>query len=128
MTLTVFLAKVIGVYLLIGGVVILYRRRYYMPVVGGFVEDHLLRMTFAFLELLGGLFLLNAHQDWTSLAAGLISLFGWMMAVEGTLYLLLPDELLGRTIRMLNTRAWYVWGGILCLAAGLYLTAFGYGW
>lgn len=127
MALTILLAKVLGIYLIFGGAVVALRRRYFIPVFGMFVKERLTRLIIAAIELVAGLFLIMTHNVWSTLPEGIISLFGWMMAIEGGFYMAMPDRIVGGVIRTFNTRAWYVGGGILTVAVGVYLANFGFG-
>jgi hypothetical protein len=126
--LTIYLSKVFGIGLIIMGAAIAIRRRYFVPVFGAFVEERLLRVIVASIELIAGLFLIAAHNVWSPLPAAFISLFGWVAVIEGTAYLLLPDEPLERLLKTVNVPAWYLIGGLLTIVIGLYLAGFGFGW
>lgn len=128
MELTILLAKVFGLYLIISGAVIMVRQRYFIPVVGTFVEERFLRLVLAAGELLVGLFLIIGHNDWTSWPAGIISLFGWWIILESLAYLVLPDALIEKLIRSFNIPSWYTGGGIFAIVIGAYLALFGFGW
>lgn len=127
MTPTGLLAQVFGIYLVIVGAAILIRRRYFLPVFGAFIEERLTRAVFSLIELLAGLFLVVLHNEWSSLPAGIISAFGWMAIVEGTAYLVLPDELVEKVFRIFNRTWWYVFGGLLSIVIGIYLAGHGFG-
>lgn len=124
---TIYLSQVFGLFLIIGGASIMYRNSYFVGVIGGFVEERLMRMFIGMAELLGGLFLVLAHSDWSTLPAAIITAFGWMLVIEGTCYLLLPDSAIRWIIRTCNVKAWYIGGGAAAIAAGAYLAAFGFG-
>ncbi len=79
-------------------------------------------------EVLAGLFLVVMHNQWSPLPAAVITLIGWLLLLEGLLFLVLPDDLVGRFMATFNTESWYLAGGLLAIAAGAYLTAFGFGW
>ena len=124
---TVYLSQVLGLFLIIAGASIMFRKRYYVPVVGEFIEDRFMRMVMGIMELLAGLFLVVAHNDWSTLPAGIISAIGWVLIIEGTAYLLVSDRTMTWMIRTFNVRTWYLVGGILAMALGLYLAFFGFG-
>lgn len=126
MALTILLSKVFGVYLVVIGAILMARRQYFTSVFAGFVEHKLLRMTIAIVQLLAGLFLIITHNEWTPLAAGIITFFGWAMAIEGAAYLVLSDRAVGKIIRAFNTKAWYIVGGLLAIVIGLYLISIGW--
>lgn len=125
--LTILLAKVLGVYLVVIGIALFARRKYFLAVFAGFVENRLLRMVVAIAELVAGLFLVLTHQIWSSWPAGIITFFGWAMAVEGVAYLFVPDRWINKMFRLFNTKVWYFVGGILAVVIGLYLISVGFG-
>ena len=102
--LTLLLVKVLGVYLIAMGLALLIRRRYFISVFAGLVENKLLRIVISVCEFIAGLFLIFSHQIWTSLPAGIITVFGWAMALEGFCYLFLPDRWFGKLMKVFNTK------------------------
>jgi hypothetical protein len=127
MTSTILLSQVFGLYFIIVGAAIVIRRRYFLPVFGAFIEERLTRAIVALIELLAGLFLVVMHNDWSSMPAAIISLLGWITAVEGSAYLLLSDEFVEKMFRALNTTSWYAVSGLLSVLGGLYLAGYGFG-
>lgn len=127
MDATLLLARVLGIFLVIAASAVLIRHRWFMEVFADLPRDGLARMIWSLLELLGGLFLLVAHNDWSSLPAAIITLAGWLTAIEGALLLLLPDPAAKRYIALFSKPAWYIGGAVLGLLAGACLAAFGFG-
>lgn len=128
MELTVLLAKIFGVYMLLVGLAILMNRRHVMAGVIALAKERFAQIIAGMLALLLGLFLVNVHNDWSSLPASLVSLIGWMALAKGLLYLFLPEGALGKLVHSLTERSWYLVDGILVILVGLYLAGFGYGW
>ncbi|MDQ8730876.1 hypothetical protein [Bradyrhizobium sp. LHD-71] len=110
------------------GAAIMIRRRYFVPVFGAFVEERLTRVVMSTIELLAGLFLVVAHNVWSSPPAAIISLLGWLAVIEATAYLILPDDLVEKVIGTFNTPAWYLGGGLFAIMIGVYLAGSGFGW
>lgn len=127
METTILLSQVFGLFMMIAGFSVMIRKHYFVPVIGGFVEERLTRMLLGILELLAGLFLVTQHLDWSSFAAGIISTIGVALVVEGTGYLLLPDALVAKIIRGYNQTLWYIVGGSASVLLGAYLVFFGFG-
>jgi hypothetical protein len=123
---TIFLSKVLGVFLIMLGAVIMLRRHYFIPVFAAYVRERLIRTVASLLELLIGLFL-ALNNDWSPLPAAVITLIGWMVVAEGLVYLLFPDEYVEKLIRTFNTSFWYTIGGLLAIVVGTYLAAYGFG-
>ena len=128
MELTVFLAKVLGIAMVVVGAAIMLRRDYYLAVFGTFAEQRMTRVVIAIIELIAALSLVVAHTAWSPFPAALISLIGWMAVVEATACLLLPDAAIRTMLAQVNTPAWYLGGGIFAIALGAYLAGFGFGW
>lgn len=128
MTLTILLAKVIGIVLVMTGAAILFRRNYFLPVFAAYVEQRLVRTTMSMIELLAGVFLVVGHNRWSPLPAAIITMLGWMAVLESTIYLFLSDRLVAKFIAAFNTPAWYVVGGLLAIVVGVYLAGFGFAW
>lgn len=126
MELTILLSKVFGVYLIVGGLAFLIRQKYFMSVMREWVEHRMLRTIVAVAEFIAGLFLIFTHNVWTSWPEGITSAVGWILALEGAFYLLVPDRMVRSIVRACNTKAWYVGGGIASIAIGLYLVNFGF--
>lgn len=128
MLITLFLAKVLGLYLVITGVAVLIRRRDILMAVGAFVEDKSSRLIVGLFTLLIGLFLVNLHNDWSTLPTMLISLFGWVAVAKGASYLFLKEPALDRLVKKFYSRSWFMIDGALAVVIGLYLAGFGFGW
>jgi len=74
--------------------------------------------------LFAGLVIIAFHQYWSSVAAVLISLFGWILALRGLVLLAAPDlyERAGMSLGAVVVRL--IFGAIV--AIGLYLTYVGW--
>lgn len=127
MELTLFLSKVFGLYMLIAGIAILLRRRHLMLAIAALVEDRYAQVLTGVISLLFGLLLVNVHNDWSTLPAGIISFLGWAGIVKGGVYLFLPEVKLQKLVRTLTNRTWYMVDGLIAVVAGLYLAGIGFG-
>lgn len=123
----IFLAQLLGLYFLVVGTLVLVRRKSIMPAISELVQNRALLFTIASIELVAGLsiVLLYPTLSWTWL--GLISLIGWMMIVEGVVHLSLPFKYVQQLVRSFNKPGWYLSGGMVAVAIGLYLVAAGFG-
>lgn len=127
MELTILLAKVFGLYMLISGIGIWTRQRFFMPVLGAFAEDRLVRVVIGAGEIVAGLFLVNLHTVWGTLPETLVTLFGWTMLLEGIYYLLASDNSVEKLVRAFNNKTWFRWSAIFAITVGAYLAGYGYG-
>lgn len=119
MELTILLSKVFGLYFIIIGVILLFRRGHFRSIVNLFVEEPVLRFMMGVIMLIGGLFLVVSHQDWSNFSAGLISLMGWLVLLKALFYINLSNS------TMRKWTGWYKIGGIYGLIAALVYIALG---
>ncbi len=127
MELTILLSKVFGIYLLVGGLTYMTRQKYFMAVVHDFVGDRALRMVISAAEIIAGLFLVLNHNLWDSWPQRIVSAVGWLVVLEGALYLVLPESTVKKILKLFNTKGWYVGGGVVSVLLGLYLVNYGFG-
>lgn len=121
------LAQLLGLYLIIVGVIVLYRRRSIMPAVSQMVANRALLMVFALVEILAGLAVVLTYPQISATADGVISLIGWVLTIEGIVYLALPVRTVQRFVRKFNTDTWYGTGGAIAILLGAYLAGNGFG-
>lgn len=79
------------------------------------------------IELLVALFLVMMHNEWSSIPAVIITLFGWMALMESIVYLALPNRVVEPLIADFNIPMLYVFGGVVALVLGVHLSTFGFG-
>lgn len=121
------LAQLLGLYFIIVGIIVLYRRKSIMPAVSQLVANRALLLVIALSELLAGLAIIITFPSITPDFEGAIAIIGWVLVVEGVLYLALPLRTVQRFIRKFNTDTWYGTGGVIAVLLGGYLAAGGFG-
>ena len=121
-----FLAQLFGIYFIIVGAIVMLRQKSVMPAITDIMENRALLYVIALVELAAGLAVVLAYPqvswDWL----GVISLVGWVMTIEGILYLALPARKVQRFIKTFNTQSWYLSGGVLSIVLGVYLAGVGF--
>ncbi|MGE4064396.1 MAG: hypothetical protein AB7E79_13600 [Rhodospirillaceae bacterium] len=127
MTTSQYLAGLIGVTLIILGPIFIARRAYFAGVFAEIADQDLLRSVAAIFELVAGIALVLAHNVWAPFPAAVVTFFGWLMVIEGTAYLVMPNAAVTHMIGILNKRALYVPAGVLAVLVGAYLTGFAFG-
>ncbi len=127
METTILLSKVLGLYLIISGLIVMLRKEYFLPVFSVFVKEKMTRIILAFIELLAGLFLVVAHFNFSNLPASIISILGVTAVFESIMYSVLPDRSFTKMLAYVNRPGVYVLGGVFSIAIGLYLAAYGFG-
>ena len=127
MELTILLSKVFGLYFTIMGVLLLFRRSYFRHVVTMMAEQPALRFITGVLMLLGGLFFVVSHQDWSDINTRIISVLGWLVVIKSLFYLNSSNS------AMKHWTSWHKIGGaygaivaLVYIVLGAYLVNFSF--
>lgn len=124
--LELFIAKLFGLYLLIMGVLVLAKKQSVMPAVMEIAKNRALTIVLGALELAAGLAVVITYQQVSMSPVGLIALIGYMMVIEGIVYLALPVKSIQKMVRSFGNRQWFVACGIVAVLAGIYLAGYGF--
>ena len=127
MDLSIFLAKLFGLYFLIAGGVVMLRQKSFMPIVMDFFATKPLIMLVGALELVAGLALVIAMPNITPDWRGVITLIGYTIIAEGVNYLASPYAKLHKFLKVFNNPTWYTSGGLCAVVLGAYLAGKGFG-
>lgn len=121
-----YLIQLLGLYLTIAGAITLLTQRTLMPALRDLAKNRGVLIVLGALELIAGLALVLAYPTVGFSVAGVLSLLGYVLIIEGILYFAAPNKLVKKMFATFNTPTWYVIGGLLSIAAGLYLTTLGF--
>ncbi len=124
--LEVFIAKVLGSYLIIMGAIVLTKKRSVMPAIMDIAKNRALTLVLGALELVAGLAIVVTYQEVSVSPKGLIALIGYMMVVEGIVYLALPTRRIQKLVRSFGNKQWYMASAVIAVLAGIYLAGFGF--
>ena len=118
---TIFLATVIGWYMLIFGLLIVLKHRYVKAAMTDILAQQGLYFVLAILTLIIGLLIVTTHHQWSTEWPVAITLFGWVILVGGLIRLFFPVTVhnMGKSF-LKNTVKMKLFGISLALF-GLYL-------
>jgi hypothetical protein len=122
----IFLAKLFGLYFLITGIIILIRRRAVMPAVSELAGNRPVLLTLAIIEIGAGLALVLSYPTIEWSVEGVFATIGYMLLVEGVIYLAAPYKATQKFIKSFNKSEWFMSGGVGALLVGVYLVAYGF--
>ncbi len=128
MDVTIFLAKVLGMYMLLGGIAVIVRKRFVMSAVASLVEEKGARLILSVFDILLGLIIVNLHNDWSTITTSIISLIGWVAIVKGLTGVFLKDSTLEKFVQWFRAKNLYMYDGAVAIVLGLYLANAGFGW
>ena len=118
-------ARVLGPWLAIVPGIIALRAPAMGPLASDFFKSDLFVWFAGALLVFGGLLIIAFHQYWSSVAAVLISLFGWILALRGVVLMAAPDLYERAAMSMGAISLVRLIFGTL-VAIGLYLTYVGW--
>jgi len=124
----IFLAKLLGLYFVIVGLIVLIRRRSLMPTISDMVGNKPLLFAMAVCEIVAGLALVLAYPVPAWSLAGILSVIGYMMVVESLIYMAAPARFVRRFVGFFNRDWFYVLGGLVSVIVGAYLAGVGFGY
>ncbi|MBI5138330.1 MAG: hypothetical protein HZA95_00850 [Candidatus Vogelbacteria bacterium] len=127
MELSLFLAKLIGLYLIIEGLVLLFRGAMLRRVLGDFMHTPALRYITGVLVLLVGLSMVISHNIWEWSWLGLVTLIGWLILIKSVMYLFMGEKSVAKLYKSFDKKGYYVTAGVIALVLGIYLAKIGFG-
>jgi hypothetical protein len=125
--LTIYLGRLIGLFLLIGALAMFLDRDSIIEMATALIDDRALLLIVGLITLGIGLALVVGHNVWSGgLFPLVVTLFGWSQLVRGLLLLLLPPEAQVAFFQFMRLEDFfYLYAGIPLLA-GAYLTYAGF--
>ena len=126
MELTIFLAKVIGAYLIICGASILLKQKSLPSLADQILNSLPLRYLAGTISLVLGLLLVGSHNFWGSLPQMVVSLVGWAALLKGASLMLLPENTLAGLLKIWRNKNLIIVGGVVAIALGVYLLSVWY--
>ena len=125
MDVSIFLAKVFGLYLVIVSLSLLINRQKFKQLFSDFLNNSPASFLSAIMTLIMGILLILFHNIWTTDWRVLITLLSWLVFIKGTVRVLYPkfDVLF---VSMVNKESFYAWAGGIYLILGGYLLYLGY--
>jgi hypothetical protein len=126
MTISTYLARLMGPVLLVAAVGLLLNREAYKAMAQELLRSPALIYLSGVLTMVAGVAIVIAHDLWVADWRVLITIFGWLAAIGGAARIALPAATKAVGERMLDKPAWMTVGGVGWLAIGALLTFFGY--
>lgn len=125
MDVSIFLAKLFGLYFLITGPYMILKRDTIKGVFTDYFEHPSIVVVNGALSLITGLLIVLFHNVWELSYKILITLFGYLSIVRGVIHLYLPDRAHNMAEKMSSGNALLISGFVFTLI-GIYLTWVGF--
>lgn len=118
---TVFLAKAIGLFALLEGVSMLVRRDVLLEAFREMNRNRALSYIVGMILTIIGIIIVVGHTVFTDSLTGVVTLVGWIVLLEGCVYLFLPPWLVRRYLDPLQRPGPYYTSALGYLALGSYM-------
>jgi hypothetical protein len=126
--LTIFLAKLSGLYCIVVALALMARKRSAVATVEALIADPPLLLLVDVIGLAAGLAMILGHNIWSGGALPVvITLIGWLMAIRGGVLLMLPHGAMTRVYKALRYEELFYGYMGFTLILGLFLTVAGFG-
>ena len=125
MNISIYLARVFGIYLVIACVAMFVNRKHLSRILSGFSDNLGLVVFSGFTHLFLGLLVVVAHNIWVWDFRGLVTLIGWVGVIKGSLRILAPTKISRLGEEFAGGNKLVVWG-LIWLVVGFYLTYVGF--
>jgi len=126
MKLTAFLARLLGLFLVIESLSMLAQKQAMVDVTTSLIQDHPLIFTLKILGVLAGLAMVLGHTVWSGGLSVIVTLIGWVTLVRSVVLLFLSPEAVLSILKAIRyEQNYYLLVGI-SLLIGVYLTCAGF--
>jgi len=125
METSIFLAKVIGLVIVISVTAILIRYKQFLAFGKEAVMDTTIIYLSGFTIIIIGVLVIVSHFVWTRDWRLVVTLLGWSILLKGLGRVIFPDAV-ARMIKRKSDSRWFIVGEIAVLAIGIYLLYHGF--
>lgn len=125
MDTSIFLAKLFGIYFLVVGVALLFRKEFMHRVYEDFFKSAGLMAMAGIVALFGGLLIILFHNVWVWGWPVVITIIGYLTFIKGITRLWFPDEGIAFFRKIFTDKGFNIIG-IILLLVGIWLTLMGF--
>jgi hypothetical protein len=126
MELTYFLAQLLGLYLLVVGLLMIFQKKMVLEVINECYANSALMFLAGWVAIFLGLLMVLIHNYWNvGVLALVVTLSGWAALLKGAALLFIPKTTV-RWVRAANLEKMFYGYAIIVLIVGLYLTHAGF--
>lgn len=125
MDISIFLAKLMGFYLLIVGVALFFKRSFLREVLQDFYSSPGLILITSIINLILGLLIVLSHNIWEFNWTTIITIIGYLTLFKGICHLFFPEWAKKMLAKFIEKEI-FVYSGVISLVLGIYLLYHGY--
>lgn len=124
---SLFLAKVMGVYIIIKGIMAVIKKKDFRKLAEEFAINTSLRYFASLLISILGLLVVFSHNIWSGWQA-IITVLGYLMVIEAVVFMLISKNMAQGLIEKINKNAYYYSMSAVAILLGVYLLSKGFSW
>jgi hypothetical protein len=126
MVLSIFLAKIIGLYLVIISAAFMLKADEFKPMMLDMLKNPSLVLFSSILALIFGILIVVSHNIWDMDWRVIITILGWLTLLKGVMRLFYPEFVMKKVTKCVENKASYTIMMLITLFIGLVLLYFGY--
>lgn len=126
MEISLFLAKVSGVYLIILSLAMLIHAENFISIVSGIFHNAAIQFVLGLNLLLIGLMMVISHNIWDSSWVVVVTILSWLILLKGLMYIVFPKQVTALAHRCVGSKNWIYASGVIDLLLGAYLCCMGF--
>lgn len=126
MDVSIFLAKALGLYLVILSVPMLLHVENFFSIIAGIFHNASIQFVLGMNVLILGILMVLFHNNWAPAWTMLITILAWITLLKGILYVVFPKTVNAMSQSMLRSSGWLRVSGAINLIIGGYLCYMGF--
>ena len=126
MSLTIFLAQVIGIYFLMAGASAMFYPQRLGRATREMAKSYIMPYFDGALALIVGLLIVLTHNVWVDLTSSVVTAVGWLAVAEGAVMFLLPQSTIAKFIECMSSKRAGTIFAIITIVVGAYLVYSGF--
>lgn len=126
MDVSIFLAQVLGVYLVVLSLSLLINVQNFTSVISGIFHNAALQFIIGLNLLIVGTLMVVSHNMWSMSWTVVITILAWIVFVKGVLYMAFPKAVHAIAQPLINCKMTMYVAGIVNLVLGLFLCYMGF--
>ena len=126
MDVSLFLAKALGLYLVILSIGMLFDAARFRPLIIGIVDNPALLFLSGFIALILGIVLVVSHNLWVLDWRLIMTITAWLILIKGIIRVVFPEMFIDVSRKWVKNDIAYYVTGIVCLGFGVFLAYHGF--
>jgi len=127
MDISLFLAKFIGIFMIITSLFVMFRAKALHEVIDEYIKIHSATYFGGFVNLIIGLVLVLLHNVWKGeVWVVVVTVFGWIALLKGVFLLFMPHDLINKMLKIMRHKQSYALLGLINMVIGIYMVNAGF--